>query len=128
MRKEKEMATHSRLLPGKFHGWRSLAGYSPGGHKELDTTEQLHFLYFYSSFWRKKWQPTPVFFPGESCGQRGLVGYSLWSCRESDTTRQLTHTQLWGMSAQHFSNALGSECDILRRYQYHIRLHCNPET
>ena len=30
------------LLPGKSHGWRSLVGYSPWGHKELDTTEQLH--------------------------------------------------------------------------------------
>ena len=28
----------------KSHGWRSLVGYSPWGHKELDTTEQLHFL------------------------------------------------------------------------------------
>ena len=27
------------FLPGKFHGQRSLAGYSPWGHKELDTTE-----------------------------------------------------------------------------------------
>ena len=26
--------------------------------------------------WRRKWQPTPVFFPGESHGQRSLVGYS----------------------------------------------------
>ena len=26
--------------------------------------------------WRKKWQPTPVFFPGKSHGQRSLVGYS----------------------------------------------------
>ena len=26
------------FLPGKSHGWRSLAGYSPWGHKELDTT------------------------------------------------------------------------------------------
>ena len=25
------------------HGQRSLAGYSPWGHKELDTTEQLHY-------------------------------------------------------------------------------------
>ena len=31
------------LLPGKFHRWRSLAGYSPWGRKELDMTEQLHF-------------------------------------------------------------------------------------
>ena len=27
------------LLPGKSHGWRSLVGYSPWGHKESDTTE-----------------------------------------------------------------------------------------
>ena len=32
------------LLPGKFHGWRSLVGYSPWDHKELDTTEQLHWF------------------------------------------------------------------------------------
>ena len=32
------------LLPGKFHGWRSLVGYSPWGHKELDITERLHSL------------------------------------------------------------------------------------
>ena len=31
------------LLPGKFHGWRNLIGYSPWGHKESDTTEQLCF-------------------------------------------------------------------------------------
>ena len=31
------------LLPGKFHGQRSLVGYSPWGHKELDMTERLHF-------------------------------------------------------------------------------------
>ena len=31
------------LLLGKFHGRRSLVGYSPWDHKESDTTEQLHF-------------------------------------------------------------------------------------
>ena len=30
------------FLPGKSHGQGSLAGYSPGDHKELDTTEQLN--------------------------------------------------------------------------------------
>ena len=30
------------FLPGKSYGQRSLAGYSPWGRKELDTTEQLH--------------------------------------------------------------------------------------
>ena len=36
------------FLPGKFHGWRSLVGYSPWGRKELDTTERLHFLSFFT--------------------------------------------------------------------------------
>ena len=31
------------LLPGNSHGQSSLAGYSPWGHKESDTTERLHF-------------------------------------------------------------------------------------
>ena len=29
------------FLPGEFHGQRSLVGYSPWSHKELDITEQL---------------------------------------------------------------------------------------
>jgi len=36
---EKEMATHSSILPGKSHGQRSLVGCSPWGHKESGTTE-----------------------------------------------------------------------------------------
>ena len=31
------------LLSGKSHGWRSVIGYSPQGHKESDMTERLHF-------------------------------------------------------------------------------------
>ena len=36
--------------------------------------------------WRRKWQPTPVFFPGKSHGQRSLTGYSPWGRRELDRT------------------------------------------
>ena len=32
------------VLPGEFHGQRSLGGYNPGDHKESDTTEQLTLL------------------------------------------------------------------------------------
>ena len=35
---EKEMATHSLILPGKSNGQRSLLGYSPWGQKESDRT------------------------------------------------------------------------------------------
>ena len=41
---EKEMAIPTPVfLPGKSHGQRNLVSYSPWGHKESDTTEQLHF-------------------------------------------------------------------------------------
>ena len=35
------MSTHSNILAGESHRQRSLVGYSPWGHKELDTTEWL---------------------------------------------------------------------------------------
>ena len=35
---EKEMATHSSILAWEIHGQRSLAGYSPWGLRESDTT------------------------------------------------------------------------------------------
>ena len=31
------------FMPGKFHGPRSLVGYTPWGRKELDKTERFHF-------------------------------------------------------------------------------------
>ena len=37
------------LLPRKFHGWGSLVGYSPWGHKESDMTAWLHFHFHWDS-------------------------------------------------------------------------------
>ena len=44
-------------------------------------------------FWRKKWQPTPVFLPGKFHGQRSLVGLtqSMGSGESDVTERQTTH-------------------------------------
>ena len=39
---EKGTATTPVFWPGEFHGWRSLVGYSPWGHKESDKTDRLH--------------------------------------------------------------------------------------
>ena len=39
---DKKITTNSSILAGKSHGQRSLAGYSPWGHKESDTTQQLN--------------------------------------------------------------------------------------
>ena len=35
-------------VPGKSHGQKRPAGYSPWGHKESDTTEHAHALHFYT--------------------------------------------------------------------------------
>ena len=32
------------FLPGKSHGQRSLAGYSPWGHEESDETQHAHIM------------------------------------------------------------------------------------
>ena len=39
---EKEMEPAAVFLPGKSHGQRSLAGYSPWSHQESDTTDELN--------------------------------------------------------------------------------------
>ena len=95
----------SLFLPGKSHGQRSLAGYSPWDCKESNMTE--HVCIFHTNFggfpggasgkepicqcqspkrlrfdpwvrkipWRRAWQPTPMFLLGESHGQSSLAGY-----------------------------------------------------
>ena len=38
------------FFPGESHGWRSLAGYSPRGCKESDTTKGFNFHFSLSLF------------------------------------------------------------------------------
>ena len=45
-----------------------------------------NYLYLFTIYWRRKWQPTPVFLFGESQGWGSLVGCRLWGLTESDTT------------------------------------------
>ena len=47
---------------------------------------QTRLSNFTFTYWRRKWQPTPVFLPGESQGRGSLVGCRLWGRAESDTT------------------------------------------
>ena len=48
------------FLPGEFHGERSLGGYSPWGHKELDTTELLTYMTYTPSLWTSLPPPDPT--------------------------------------------------------------------
>ena len=48
--------------------------------------------------WRRKWQPTPVFFLGKSHGQRSLAGYNPRGHKELDTTEHThTHTSIYSV-------------------------------
>ena len=62
------------LLPGKSHGWRSLVGYSPWGHKKSDMTEQLH-IHFPYPFFPPSFLPFPTS-PFPSLLQ--FISLSLW--------------------------------------------------
>ena len=42
------MATHSSILAWGMHGQRSQTGYSSEGHKELDTTEVIEHVKYWT--------------------------------------------------------------------------------
>ena len=50
---ERGMEPTPVFLNGKSHGQKSLAGYSPWGHKELDMTEELTHTHSCDSTFRK---------------------------------------------------------------------------
>ena len=86
---EKEMAAHSSVLVWRIPGMAEPVGCCPWGCTEPDTTEATSLPLFTFMYWRRKWQPTPVFLPGESQGQGSLVACHLWGHTELDTTERL---------------------------------------
>ena len=56
------------FLPGESHEQRSLAGYSPWGHKESDTTEQLSFCFtFVGGIQKAFYLPFAFFVAARTC-------------------------------------------------------------
>ena len=83
---EKAMAPHSSTLAWKIPwteepGRLQSMGLLRVGHDRATSLSLSTFMH-----WRRKWQPTSVFWPGESQGWRSLVGGCLWGRTESDTT------------------------------------------
>ena len=67
------------FLPGKFHGQRSLAGYSPWGHKRSDKSERLNMhtqissralFFFLILVWAGSWKPA-----AQACGYKQSLLY-----------------------------------------------------
>ena len=106
---EKEMATHSSVLAWRIpetgeagglpsmgshrirHDWSDLAAASAVAQmvKRLSAIQETWVRSLgWEDPWRRKWQPTSVFFPGKSHGLHTLVGYRPWGRKESDTTER----------------------------------------
>ena len=68
------MAPHSSTLAWKIP-WTGEPGRLQFHGVTKNQTRLSDFTFLY---WRRTWQPTPVFLPGESQGQRSLVGGRLW--------------------------------------------------
>ena len=66
-------------------------------------------LWCLAFFWKRKWQPTPVFLPGKFHGQRNLVGYSPRGHKESGTTEHISSSLLYGRT-------LTSVCDYWKNH------------
>ena len=80
------MAPHSSTL-----AWRIPWAEEPGRLQSMGSLGVGHdwvtsLSLFTVMYWRRKWQPTPVFLPRESQGRGSLVGHRLWGCTESDRT------------------------------------------
>ena len=73
------MATHSSTP-----AWQIPQTEEPGRLQSMGLLGVRHDFTF--TYWRRKWQPTPVFLPGESQGRGSLVGCRLWGRAESDMT------------------------------------------
>ena len=67
----------------------------------------------YIEYWRRKWQPSPVFLPGESHGQRSLVGYSPWSRTESDMAERLSIAHLYKPKSMQTTVSLFRDADSM---------------
>ena len=91
------MAPHSSTLAWKIPwveepGGLQSMGLLRVGHDRVSSLSLFTFMY-----WRRKWQPTPLFLPGESQGQGSLVGCRLWGYTESDTTEVTQQQQQQAM-------------------------------
>ena len=90
---EKAMAPHSSTLAWKIP-WTE----EPGGLQSMGSLQVGHdwatsLSLFTFLHWKRKRQPTPVFWPGESQGWGSLVGCRLCGRTESDMTEATQQQQ-----------------------------------
>ena len=88
------------LLPGKYHGWRSLVGCSPWGHWELDITERFHFHFSLSCIGEGNGNPLQC-----SCLENPRNGGAWWAAVDGVAQSQ-TRLKWLGSSSSSSSSSL----------------------
>ena len=94
---------HVRLGTIKDRNGKDLTKVEEIRKRWQEYTEEL----YRKSFWRRKWQPTPVFQPGKSPAEK-LAGFSLEGHKESNTTQRLS-------TQGGFISSLGNHSFALKR-------------
>ena len=87
------------LVPGKFHGQRSLVGCSPWGHEESDTIERLHFHFSLSCIGEGNGNPLQC-----SYLENPRDGGAWWAAVYGVAQSQTRLKQLSSSSSSHFSS------------------------
>ena len=83
---EKAMAPHSSTLAWKIWWMEEPGRLQSMGLRRVRHDWVTSLWLFTFMYWRRKWQPIPVFLPGESQGWGSLLGCRLWDRTELDTT------------------------------------------
>ena len=88
-----QVSIWSEQFPFFLRHKNTLVPWAPRWHSGKESTCQYRRCEFdpwvRKTHWRRKWQPTSVFFPGKSHGQSSLMGCSPGGHKVSDTTCSL---------------------------------------
>ena len=96
------------LLPGQFHGQRSLVGCSPWGREESDTTERLHFHFSLSRIGEGKGNPLQC-----SCLENPRDGGAWWAAVYGVTQSRTRLKRLSSSSSRYSSRGVNIVAVIL---------------
>ena len=134
------------FLPGESLGQRSLVGYDPQSHKELDTTEATYHACLQWLIWPWCWERLRA--EGESVAEDEMVGWhhwldghecqqtvgdsegqgsvtccSPWGCKESDMTENWTHTTQWLIMLSIFHMLISNSYMVFKKCQFRSFTH-----
>ena len=84
------MAPHSSTLAWKIPQMEEPGRLQSMGSQRLRHDWETSLSLFTVTYWRRKWQPTPMFLPGESQGRRSLGAAIYWVRQSWTRLKQLS--------------------------------------